>query len=130
MDKATFRSNSLEALSKNKVTCTPALSEGKTYNLQDVNCKVLMVDIWSVYKKRIGVAQEGSVYFSGSEDNKAMFFPIESLVKYSKVNNFYGCWEWWSILLLIVVIIVVIVLIVFIAVLVTKKKSKKTPKKK
>ena len=89
-----------------------------------------MVDIWSVYKKRIGVAQEGSVYFSGSEDNKAMFFPIESLVKYSKVNNFYGCWEWWSIFLLIVVIIVVIVIIVFIAVLVTKKKSKKTPKKK
>lgn len=117
-------------MSKNKVTCTPAISEGKTYSLQDITCKVLMVDFWSSYRNRIGETKEGGVYFGGSEDSKTLLFPTESLFKYTKVNNFYGCWEWWSVLLIIVAIIVVIALIVFIAISVTNKKSKKTPKKK
>lgn len=130
MEKATIKSSDTDTLASRKVVCTPAIKEGKTYSLKDMTCKLFVADLWAVYRDSLDKEVEDDVIFEGSEESRTMFFPRDSLKKYTKVSNFLGCWEWWSITLLILGIIVVIILIVVITISVSKKKSKKMPKRK
>lgn len=129
LTKATFESSDLETLSNRKVSCTPAIKEGKAYSLKDVTCKALMINLWKSYSDRLDKTYEGKVVFGGTEDERTMYFLADSLVNYKKVSNFLGCWEWWSITLLIIGIILVIGIIVYVTIILTNKKSK-MPKKK
>ena len=127
---ATIESSDITEMENRKVICTPKLSEGKTYDLKEVTCKILNINYWSATQRNIGVTREGFILFDGSEEEKTFRFDVDIFKTYKRVSTFLGCWEWWSITLLIVGIIVIIAAIVGITIVLTKKKSKNMPKKK
>lgn len=127
---ATIKSSDLSEMENRKVICTPKLSEGKTYDLKDVTCKILGINFWSATQENIGRTREGFVLFDGSEEERTFRFDVDIFKTYKRTSTFLGCWEWWSITLLIVGIIVIIAAIVGVTIFLTKKKSKNMPKKK
>lgn len=112
LNKMTVKSNNVNAIKELYLTCSPEMKEGKTYNIQDISCTLLTVDLFAGWKSSVGKTSDMTIKFEG----KKMTLTSNSFIgELNKSSSFWGCFQVWSLILLIVVVIVVIVLIVFLS---------------
>ena len=119
----TVKSNNVNAIKELYLTCSPEMKEGKTYNIQDISCTLLTVDLFAGWKSSVGKTSDMSIKFEGKKMTLVGSFSGEL----NKSSSFWGCFQVWSLILLIVVVIIVIVVIVLVSVKCCC--SKKLPKK-
>lgn len=112
LNKMTVKSNNVNAIKELYLTCSPEMKEGKTYNIQDISCTLLTVDLFAGWKSSVGKTSDMSIKFEGK---KMTMISGSFTGELNKSSSFWGCFQVWSLILLIVVVIVVIVLIVFLS---------------
>ena len=124
LSKATVRSDDVETLADRHITCVPDMQQGKTYSWTDITCKVLVLDLWAIYRERLGDTVSSQVSFSDDDSGVRRISIVSTFTSYAsvpKTSSFWGCWSWWSILLVVLAVIIVIAIIVVVIIVVTKK---------
>lgn len=63
----TVKSNNVNAVKELYLTCSPEMKEGKTYNIQDISCTLLTVDLFAGWKSSVGKTSDMSIKFEGKK---------------------------------------------------------------